>query len=696
MKNLLTTLLAVLLVINIYAQSPEKMKYQAVIRNSNGHVVTDQTIGMQISIIQGDLPGTVVYTETHSILSNSQGLTSVEIGTGAISLGDFSTIDWANGPFFLQIETDPTGGTNYTVTGTNQLLSVPYAMHSKTADSLVDIDSFSWSTTGNAGTDPANNFIGTTDNQPLKFKVNNIQAGEISTGNNTFYGLEAGVSNTIGVVNTANGYQALNSNTSGNHNTATGNKALFENTTGQRNTANGSGALQSNQTGNDNTALGFTSLLSNTTGQRNAAIGRNALFNNTTGNSSVAIGTYALYNNTVKSNLVAVGDSALYHNGIGATGLSYGTRNTAIGSKSLFSNKWGFNNTAVGFQSMYSDTSGSHNTAIGAMAMYANTRGYINVAVGHYALSDNTIGWSNTAVGTYSMSSNISGDHNTAIGINSMSMNTTGSDNSALGSGTLFDNTSGYDNTAIGEQAMRWNTSGYENTAIGRFALYNNSTAGRNVAVGYEAAENVTTGFYNTAVGWGSGPSTASSKNATAIGRGATTTAWNQVRIGNNIVTSIGGYTGWSNISDKRFKKEIQNDIVGLDFIMALEPVSYQLDMDKLEENTGNNRHASDSSYKETEEEREFNLQSKIEKGSIRQSGFLAQDVEQAASSVGYDFSGVDAPKNEDDFYGLRYAEFVVPLVKAVQEQQQIIKQQNANYDNLLKRIEQLEKLIGQ
>jgi len=682
MKNLLTSLLAVFLITNTFlpqqasAQAPEQMKYQAVIRDSNGHVVTNQAIGMQISIIQGNLPGTAVYTETQSLLSNAHGLTSTEIGTGTIVLGDFSTIDWANGPFFLQIETDPSGGTNYTVTGTNQLLSVPYAMHSKTADSLTDIDSFSWSTTGNAGTDPANNFVGTLDDQPLIFKVNNIQAGEISTGNNTFYGLETGVSNTIGVVNTANGYKALYSNTSGNHNTATGNIALYENTSGQRNTATGSGALNNNETGSDNTAVGFTVLYNNTEGSKNTGIGRNALYNNTTATSNIAIGAYSLYSNAEKSNLVAIGDSALFHNGTGKIGLSYGTRNTAIGSKSLYSNTWGFNNTAVGFQTLYSDTSGSYNTAIGAMAMHSNTNGYLNTAIGLSSMSSNTIGWANMAAGSGSLSSNTTGDHNTAVGSNSMSQNINGNDNTALGSGTLFDNLSGYSNTAIGNQSLRFNSTGYENTALGDHSLYNTTTAGRNVGVGYNAGHNNVTGFYNTAVGWQCGPATSNIKNSTSLGRGASTTATNQIRIGNNIVTSIGGYEPWSNLSDGRFKKEIRKDVMGLDFIMALQPLSYQIDLDELDRFTGVPSLPENAS----EEERQFDLESRAVKERIRKTGFIAQDVELAALSVGYDFSGVDKPKNENDFYGLRYAEFVVPLVKGMQEQQAII--QSLTQDN--------------
>jgi hypothetical protein len=118
-----------------FGQSPNGMSYQAVIRDASDNLVTSQTVGMQISILQGSASGTAVYTETQTPTANANGLVSVEIGTGTTS-DDFSSIDWANGPYFIKTETDPAGGTSYTITGTSQLLSVPYALHAKTADSL--------------------------------------------------------------------------------------------------------------------------------------------------------------------------------------------------------------------------------------------------------------------------------------------------------------------------------------------------------------------------------------------------------------------------------------------------------------------------------------------------------------------------------------------------------------------------------
>jgi hypothetical protein len=125
-------------------------------------------------------------------------------------------------------------------------------------------------------------------------------------------------------------------------------------------------------------------------------------------------------------------------------------------------------------------------------------------------------------------------------------------------------------------------------------------------------------------------------------------------------VTSIGGYTIWSNISDARFKVDVREDVAGLEFIKSLRPVTYYKDLRMIDDWWADNYGERDTLLME---------QNWItEASSIRHTGFIAQEVEQAAQSLDYDFDGVDAPKNDKDFYGLRYASFTVPLVKAVQE----------------------------
>ena len=126
---------SIVLTVTTTTQVPEKMSYQAVVRNTTNNLVTNQPVGMQISILQGSSTGTAVYVETQTPTSNANGLVSLEIGGGTVVSGNMATINWANGPYFIKTETDPTGGSSYTITGTSQLLSAPYALYAKTSGS---------------------------------------------------------------------------------------------------------------------------------------------------------------------------------------------------------------------------------------------------------------------------------------------------------------------------------------------------------------------------------------------------------------------------------------------------------------------------------------------------------------------------------------------------------------------------------
>lgn len=130
MKKLYILLAAILLTATTFAQTPEKMSYQAVVRDSGDALIANQAVGMQISILQTSAAGASVYVETQTPTTNINGLVSLEIGTGTPVTGTFAGIDWANGPYFIKTETDPTGGSSYTITGTSQLLSVPFALYS--------------------------------------------------------------------------------------------------------------------------------------------------------------------------------------------------------------------------------------------------------------------------------------------------------------------------------------------------------------------------------------------------------------------------------------------------------------------------------------------------------------------------------------------------------------------------------------
>jgi len=138
MKQISTILLFGFLTIGLFAQVPQKMSYQAVIRDASGVLVANQTVGVEISILQGAVDGPSVYTETHTPFTNANGLVSIEIGIGTTE-DDFSAIDWSANNYFIKNQVDIEGGTNYTISGTSQLLSVPYAMYAEKSGSSADL-----------------------------------------------------------------------------------------------------------------------------------------------------------------------------------------------------------------------------------------------------------------------------------------------------------------------------------------------------------------------------------------------------------------------------------------------------------------------------------------------------------------------------------------------------------------------------
>jgi len=136
MKNIFTSIIATFIVAITMAQSPMGMSYQAVVRYADGELVHN-LINMQVSILQGSASGTQVYSESHSVETNENGLLTIQVGTGTAQSGNFESIDWSNGPYFLKTEIDPDGGTDFSISGTSQLLSVPYALYAETSGSSI-------------------------------------------------------------------------------------------------------------------------------------------------------------------------------------------------------------------------------------------------------------------------------------------------------------------------------------------------------------------------------------------------------------------------------------------------------------------------------------------------------------------------------------------------------------------------------
>lgn len=262
----------------------------------------------------------------------------------------------------------------------------------------------------------------------------------------------------------------------------------------------------------------------------------------------------------------------------------------------------------------------------------------------------------NIFIGMSAGKANVSGHRNIFIGFESGMASTTTSRNIYIGekAGRL---SVGSTNTFIGNTSGYNNAGGNYNVFMGEDAGYENTTGDFNTFYGYRAGLSNTTGGRNTCVGRNAGANNVSYSNTTALGYDAQNTASDQVRIGNSSVTSIGGFANWTNVSDARFKTNVTENVPGMDFIMNLRPVTYNLDMNAIAEK-----------LKTPEDVRLF--QNEAQKSAQLQTGFLAQEVEAAAEEAGYNFSGVDVPRTDDDFYGLRYSEFVVPMVKGMQEQQ--------------------------
>jgi len=262
-------------------------------------------------------------------------------------------------------------------------------------------------------------------------------------------------------------------------------------------------------------------------------------------------------------------------------------------------------------------------TGIGADALKNITNGIGNTALGYNSLENTTSGNNNTGIGTEAMSANTTGTDNVAVGKNSLGSNTTGSNNTVVGSEAMSSNVSGKENTAIGYQALQYGKGNW-NTAVGRYAqsVNGNYFGSYNTSLGHNAGTTAPTGEE-------------SYSNTTAIGAGATVDASNKVKIGNPLVAWIGGQVPWSPASDFRFKKDILDSDLGLEFINSLRPVSYQMKTD-------------------TDDRRSY--------------GFIAQEVEKSLGDRKTKL--IDTENTPEAYKYLRYNDIIPILTKAVQEQQ--------------------------
>ena len=348
----------------------------------------------------------------------------------------------------------------------------------------------------------------------------------------------------------------------------------------------------------------------------------------------------------------------------------------------------GNSNTALGRNSLQNNTTGYNNTANGYCALQNNTTGNGNTANGFYALQSNTTGTSNTANGRYALQNNTTGHYNTANGYCALQNNTTGINNVGIGFGTLINIDESENNTAVGFLSLSQARSGCtDNVAIGikamgnKFNFSNGSFIGstysniiNNTAIGAQALGNITSSANaNTAIGHSALVNLSTYNNCTGLGYNAQVTGSNQVQLGDTRVT-VYAQKALVTRSDERDKIDIEDSPLGLNFILQLRPRKYRM----------NSREA----YFEPGQERDFTATNDGSKAGKRPHyGLVAQEVKEVMNELGVDFAGYLDSKVDggEDVLSLGYTEFIAPMIKAIQEQQQMIKE-------LQKQIEELKK----
>lgn len=408
-----------------------------------------------------DKENTTVYSTASTNIAplriTSMLLTRYNPGTGAASL--IVNMNYMKSSSIVQTAKPIILGLNFNID--NTVPTSPTLLGCSTSDPG-NAGADNWQLAGNSGTDPLTNYIGTSDNQPLMFRVNGTNAGRIVPNGTVAFGSNAAEG--TGANNIALGTSAL-STASGQWNVGIGLNALMS-SSGGNNVAIGYLPLRSNTTGATNVAIGLQTLMANTTGNSNVAIGSNVLQTNNTGFQNVAIGPSALQSSTTGNYNVALGSGALQSNTVTSWGVAIGHRSQNLLNATTFSGNQN-NNVSVGASTLEDTTTGNGNTAIGMGVLRQNTTGASNTALGLWALANST-----------------TGNDNVGIGASALISNTLGSGNVALGHSSVHDNTAGTYNVGVGYMALKENTTGNDNIGLGNNACNKASTGSNNICLG--------------------------------------------------------------------------------------------------------------------------------------------------------------------------------------------------------------------
>ena len=362
-------LLLLLSIVPMISFGQNNINYQAIVSNSDGTVISSQSIGVKLSVIYTNANSGAVYSETHTTTTTSSGLINIKLGSGGTASGTFANIDWSTSAIYLKSEVNI--GSGYVNMGTQQIEAVPVALYAKNVNNIYINNN--------------NTAIG------INSMTTSTTSGQVNTavGGNTLY------SNSSGEGNTAIGYAALEDNTTGFTNVALGQNTLKENTTASQNVAVGYAAMRSNVTNGSLTAVGaysLSSVIANTYGL--TAIGYKSLENNTTGWNTTALGHMSLNSNTTGADNLALG-------AVNSESNTTGSANTSVGSHGLKENTIGNDNTTLGYVTLKNNTQGDNNTAVGSRAgEVLNTDSNSNTFLGSGAdtVSGTTIN-NSTAIG---------------------------------------------------------------------------------------------------------------------------------------------------------------------------------------------------------------------------------------------------------------------------------------------------------
>ena len=512
-----------------------------------------------------------------------------------------------------------------------------------------------------------------------------VKPGEnlTSGSDNTFMGYESGHSNTIGNMNVSIGYQALYSNTEGLRNIGIGYQSLYTNVDGDNNTGIGYQSLYSLEPAEnygDNTAIGDSSAKYLTSGKMNVYVGSKSgsqASGGHTGEGNVGIGYHSLKSSVDSSNFnTMIGHLSGYsittsddNTGVGAGvlyNLQTGARNVAIGDSALFTDADSDESVAIGYEALYtySSSGDSKNVAIGTEACYTLASGKENTAVGWQALyTANSNESSNTAIGhqaLYSLDGDVDATLNTAVGCDAGIYVSTGRNNTFLGAragkGNNSSKTTGDRNTTVGFNAgAAIEGLGFQNTLIGALC-----------------GDNITTGYNNTFIGHHISASAVDTTYEIVIGAGVDGS--NDFDGGGNKTCRIGMASDyievdfdvnatWAHSSDIRIKKDIEDNNIGLDFINDLRTVSY--------------KKKPPSEY--PQEFKGYNDADTVRKNPDKiHYGFIAQEVKETMDKFGCG----DFPiwrESKDGMQMIGETELITPLIKAVQELSQKVKDLEGN-----------------